>query len=234
MLRIRAFHAPDDQEAGERFAIGHKSVLEDLGVKVTSGSADWISDPNVYVIVVEDTKNDNHIVGGARVHLAHFNGVLPMVEAVSKVDDKIGSEIEKLIPARTAELCGMWNSRAVMGLGLGAKYVMRSAIALADQLELGTMLSFASRATRQRGYDKGFEPLVTVGDRGEFNYPKLDLIATAVICYDPQVLSLAKPEERDEIMKLRNKLDFETSEKWPKGEFDVHYALDMKLRKLVQ
>lgn len=234
MLRIRAFHAPDDQEAGQRFAIGHKKVLEDLGVKVTSGSDDWISDPSVYVIVVEDTKNEDFIVGGARLHMAHQEGILPMVKAVSKVDTRIGPEIDKLMPGRTAELCGMWNSREVMGLGLGAKYMMRSAIALADQLELGTMLSFASRATRQRGYDKGFEPLITVGDRGEFNYPKLDLIATAVICYDPHVLSKAKEEERAEIMKLRNKLDFLTQENWPKGQFDVHYALNMHLKKLVQ
>ena len=227
MLRIRAFRAPDDQEAGEKFAIGHKKLLEDIGVKVTSGKNDWICDPSVYVMVVEDTEKDNAIVGGVRLHVATRDSVLPMEEAISKVERKVFVEIDKLIDEGTAEICGIWNDRSIMGLGLGAIYLMRSAIALSSQLGLSTILSFASKATRQRGYDKGFEPFTVIGNKGEFNYPKLDLIATAVICYDPLTLRLAKEKERSEIFKLRDSSKFIAIEKWPKGEFELEY--DLKL-----
>ena len=233
MLRIRAFRAPDDQEACEKFAIGHKKVLEDIGVKVTSGNNDWISDPYVYVMVVEDTEKNNEILGGVRLHVANRKTVLPMVEAISKVENKIIDEIDKLIEGGTAEICGIWNSRSIMGLGLGAIYLMRSSIALASQIGLETILSFASRATRQRGYEKGFEPFTVVGNKGEFNYPKLDLIATAVICYDPLELRLAKEKERVEISKLRNRLKFIATETWPKGEFELEYDLKLDSIKVI-
>lgn len=228
MLRIRAFNAPDDQNAGERFVYGHRKVLEDLGVKVTSSKSDWIDDPFVYVMVVEDLEKDNEVVGGTRLHVSHENGILPMEEAIGRVDDKIYGEVAKLREAGTAEIAGIWNSRSIMGLGLGAKFVMRSAIALSEQIGLQTMLSFASKATRSRGYEKGFEAFKNVGDNGEFNYPKLDLIATAVICYDLVNLPLATEFERNEILKLREKLNFTTQEEWPKGTFDLEYHLRMK------
>tara|TARA_R110002050_G_scaffold221792_2_gene357673 strand:+ start:44228 stop:44914 length:687 start_codon:yes stop_codon:yes gene_type:complete len=227
MLRIRAFKAIDDTDAGEKFAIGHKKVLEDIGVKVTSGNNDWVEDPNVFVMIVEDTAKDNEVLGGVRLHVANKITVLPMVEAISKVEDKIYGEINNLMDAGTAEICGIWNSRKVMGLGLGAIYLMRCSIALSTQVGLSTMLSFASRATRGRGYEKGFEPFTVVGNKGEFNYPKLDLIATAVICYDPEILSLATEKERNEIFKLRNKQNFIATETWPKGEFELEYNIKL-------
>ena len=202
-------------------------MLEDIGVKVTSGKNDWVDDPFVYVMVVEDTSNANEILGGVRLHVANHKTEMPMVEAIAKVDNRIYAEIDKLIDGGTAEICGIWNSRKIMGLGLGAIYLMRSSIALAPQIGLDSMLSFASRATRQRGYEKGFEPFTVVGNQGEFNYPKLDLIATAVVCYDPMELHLATEKERTEIFKLRNKLNFRATETWPKGEFDLEYRLKL-------
>lgn len=228
MLRIRAFKAPEDTDAGERFAVGHKKVLEDIGVKVTSGKNDWIDDPNVFVMIVEDTSKDFEVLGGVRLHRANDLTEMPMVEAIAKVDTRIYDEIEKLKYNGTAEICGIWNSRKIMGLGLGAIYLMRSSIALSTQIGLDTMLSFASRATRQRGYDKGFEPYTVVGNEGEFNYPKLDLIATAVVCYDPFTLSKAIEVERNEIFKLREQENFIATEKWPKGEFQLEYNLKLR------
>jgi len=225
MLRIRAFRAPDDPETGIKFAIGHRNVLESIGVKVTSDSTDWINDPFVYVLVVEDTSNDNNVVGGVRLHVANKETELPMVQAVGKVDPRVYTVIDKLMINGTAEIAGIWNSRAVMGMGLGAIYLMRAVIAIGSQIGLETILSFASKATLQRGFDKGFEPLTSIGANGEFNYPKMNLIATAVICRDHINMPLATDFEREEILKLRNLLKFKTREKWPRGEFDLEYQL---------
>jgi len=225
MLRIRAFRAPDDQETGYKFATGHRNVLESIGVKVTTDNTDWVDDPFVYVLVVEDTTNDNKVVGGVRLHIANKLNELPMVQAVGKVDPRVHSVINKLMINGTAEIAGIWNSREVMGMGLGAIYLMRSVIAIASQIGIETILSFASKATLQRGYDKGFEPLTSIGKNGEFNYPKMNLIATAVICYNHIEMPLATEYERNEINKLRSQLELKTSEKWPRGEFDLEYQL---------
>lgn len=228
MLKIRAFRAPDDPVAGKEFAAGHRKVLEDLGVKVTTDNTDWINDPYVYVLVAEDTENDNQVVGGVRLHIANKHSEIPMVQAVGAVDPRVYAEIDSLMEEGVAEIAGIWNSRAVMGKGLGAIYLMRSVIAIASQIGLKTILSFASMATRQRGYDKGFEPLVSIGRSGEFNYPKLNLIATAVVCYDHYNLPLATELERNEIFVLRKKLNFQTVVAWPRGEFDLEYQLELK------
>ena len=225
MLRIRAFRAPDDPDTGMKFAIGHRNVLESIGVKVTSDNTDWIHDPFVYVLVVEDTNNDNNVVGGVRLHVANDTSELPMVQAVGKVDPRVYDVIGQLKMNGTAEIAGIWNSRAVMGMGLGAIYLMRSVIAIGSQIGLETILSFASKATLQRGFDKGFEPLKTIGNNGEFNYPKMNLIATAVICRNHLNMPLATDFERSEILKLRDLLEFKTTAKWPRGEFELEYQL---------
>lgn len=228
MLRIRAFRAPEDQEAGKKFAYGHRQVLQDLGVKVTTDNTHWINDPNVFVLVVEDTDKNNEVVGGVRLHVANKESELPMVQAIGKVDSRVYGEIDKLMIDGTAEIAGIWNGRAIMGMGLGAVFLMRSVVAIASQIGLKTILSFASKATRQRGYDKGFEPMTTIGNNGEFNYPKMNLIATAVICKDHINLPLATDVERREILKLRSKLNFTTNEVWPRGEFELEYKLSLE------
>ena len=175
--------------------------------------------------MVEDTEKDNLVVGGVRLHVANTKTELPMVQAVGKVDPRVYSEIDKLMINGTAEIAGIWNSRAVMGMGLGAIYLMRSVIAIGSQIGIETILSFASKATLQRGYDKGFEPFTSIGDNGEFNYPKMNMIATAVICRNHINMPLATDFEKNEINKLRNLLEFKTNERWPRGEFELAYQL---------
>ena len=225
MLRIRAFRAPDDTEAGERFATGHKKVLEDIGVKVTSGKNDWVSDPYVYVMVVEDTANNNKVVGGARLHVANRISELPMVEAIGKVDNSIYNEIDDLVDEGVAEVCGLWNSHEIAGLGVGSNILVRICIAIAKQANLKRLVALVARHTLRKALQKGFEVITTVGDEGQFNYPKLDLVATAIVLNDIETLPVALESERNEILKLRENNFFTTTETWPKGEFDMEYQL---------
>jgi hypothetical protein len=151
-----------------------------------------------------------------------------MVEAIGHVDSKIYSEVDRLKQRGTAEIAGIWNGREVMGMGLGAIYLMRAVVAIASQLKLGTIMSLASKATLQRGYDKGFEPMTSVGNNGEFNYPKFNLIATVVIINDHYNMPLATEVERNEINKMRKLMCFETRVEWPRGEFMLEYQLQLK------
>ncbi len=227
MLRVRAFRAPDDVAAGEKFAEGHRKVLEDIGVKVTSGRNDWIHDPFVYVMVVEDTANENKVVGGARLHVANREKELPMVEAIAQVDKSIYSEIDQLIDNGVAEVCGLWNSHEIAGLGIGSNILVRICIAIAKQANLSKLVALVARHTLRKAIQKGFEVITTVGNEGKFNYPKLDLVATAIVLNDIELLPLAIEYERIEIMRLREKHFFVCMEKWPKGEFELEYQLQL-------
>ncbi len=225
MLRVRAFRAPDDMEAGERFALGHKKVLEDIGVKVTSGRNDWIADPFVYVMVVEDTANENKVVGGARLHVANREKELPMVEAIGQVDDGIYPQVDVMVDDGVAEVCGLWNSNEIAGLGIGSNILVRICIAIAKQANLTKLVALVARHTLRKAIQKGFEVITTVGDEGKFNYPKLDLVATAIVLNDVEDLSKAIEYERIEILELRRRNFFVCTVKWPKGEFELEYQL---------
>ncbi|MFT4753725.1 MAG: hypothetical protein ACI85Q_001273 [Salibacteraceae bacterium] len=225
MLRIRAFRAPDDVEAGERFAIGHRQVLEKIGVKVTSGKSDWVYDPFVYVMIVEDTSNNNKVVGGARLHIANRDSELPMVEAIGQVDGNIYSQIDDLVDGGVAEVCGLWNSHEIAGLGIGSNILVRICIALAKQANLSKLVALVAKHTLRKAIQKGFEVITTVGNEGKFNYPKLDLVATAIVLNDIDLLPKAIEYERIEILKLRERHYFVSTETWPKGQFELEYQL---------
>ena len=73
MLKIRAFRAIDDQYTCEKFVVGHRHVLESIGVtKVTSSKNEWMVNPAVFVIIVESQDREK-VFGGARVHVSGGN-----------------------------------------------------------------------------------------------------------------------------------------------------------------
>lgn len=227
MYRIRAFWAPDDHTACEKFAEGHANVLAEIGVKVTSGSNDWIDDPFVYVLVAEDTETDE-VVGGARLHIAHDGAQLPMETAIARVDPKIHEIIARYKEAGTCEVCGLWNSRKVSGKGLGISFLTRSCLALNLQLRMGSILALVAKHTLRMSKEKGFVPIREVGDEGRFNYPRLNLVATAVILEDPNLLIHADGEERDIIKHLSQEPQQIRMEYWPRGDFELEYDLKLK------
>lgn len=228
MLRIRAFYACNEPETGLRFVEGHRQVLESIGVKVTSGGAEWVNKSNVIVLVVENTET-NAIVGGARLHIATETDELPMETAISKVDNKVHDFVKIYRDNGVAEVCGLWNSNEIAGLGIGSNTLVRACIALSEQAGLDSLVALVAKHTYRRATHKGFEVVTTLGDEGKFNYPKLDLIATAILLKDPLELSSAKDAERELISEMRNRVNFVNIEKWPKGEYQMEYNLNLEV-----
>jgi hypothetical protein len=75
----------------------------------------------------------------------------------------------------------------------------------------------------------GSSILSSVGKNGTFYYPKLDLIATAVLLKDVDTLPKAHARERDKVMFLRNNPKCIIQEKSPfKNVYiNVHYDLEI-------
>jgi hypothetical protein len=68
-----------------------------------------------------------------------------------------------------------------------------------------------------------------VGNNGTFYYPKLDLLATAVLLEDAITLSNGHPREKERMLFMRNHLTMTTVEKSPFKNYyvKVHYALKL-------
>ncbi|SFU16602.1 hypothetical protein SAMN04489724_4575 [Algoriphagus locisalis] len=203
MFKLIAFKAVDDRERCLKFVEGHRQVLESIGVKkVTSANDKWMENPDVIVVIVESDE-DGLIYGGARIHKANAEHPLPIVEAIEDLDKSIRDIINKDIDAGTGEICGLWNSRKITGMGIGAIFMSKACLALAPKLGLTSMYALLAPMTVKLGYETGYEILTQVGNNGTFYYPKLDLIATAMKLHDAVGLPLVTPEFRESVQKIR-------------------------------
>ncbi len=229
-LRIRAFRANDDPKTCAKFIEGHSKVLENHGIgKVTSSKNSWADSPAVFVIVVESQDGERRY-GGARVHAADGKTVLPIEEATGYMDPNIYEIVKQRAINGTGELCGLWNSKEVAGLGVGSLFPSRAAVVIANQIGLTTMFSLCSPATVRFNKWIGSEVLTTVGNNGTFYYPKLDLIATAVFLEDAVTLKNAHPREREKMLFLRNNLHYITEEKSPFKNVVVTVQYDLQVQ----
>lgn len=203
MFRLIAFKAINDPVRCGKFIEGHRQVLESIGVKkVTSAKEDWINNPDVVVVIVE-SEEDGKVYGGARIHKANKDFPLPMVEAIEGLDSSIKEVINRDLDAGTGEVCGLWNSRQISGLGIGAIFMSKACLALTPKLGLTSLYALFAPTTVKLGLMMGYEILTQVGNNGTFYYPKLDLIATAMKLHDAINLPLTSQEHRDSIFQIR-------------------------------
>jgi hypothetical protein len=222
MINVRVFRAPDDPEACMRFYTGHLKLLEIyFGIaQVTSGSADWMQHENTIVIIVEDdTRTKTY--GGARVQIADGVLPLPIETAIGKYDEKIYSYVKK----GSAEICGMWNSKEVAGMGIGSQVLARVGVVLGAQLPIDTYHVLCAPITTRVGKRVGFVIDESLGNNGTFFYPKDDFLATAMVITDPYELPYADPKEKLLIADLRENPIQSKIEVGPKGSYEVNYSL---------
>ncbi|MHA7128025.1 hypothetical protein [Algoriphagus namhaensis] len=203
MFRMIAFKAINDHARCRKFIEGHRQVLESIGVKkVTSDNEEWINNPDVIVVIVESVE-DGNVYGGARIHKANDQFPLPMVEAIAELDVSIKEVIKEDLDAGTGEICGLWNSRKISGLGIGAIFMSKACLALTPKLGLKSLYALFAPMTVKLGLEMGYEILTEVGNNGTFYYPKLDLIATAMKLYDAEGIPKTSEKHREAIFKIR-------------------------------
>lgn len=228
MIQIRTFRAPDDQEACEKFIVGHKKLLEIFGItKITSNRQDWVDDYNTIVILVED-KDTKIVYGGARVQLVSKDFPLPIEIAIGRYDERIYEMIKgDQQKGGTCEICGLWNSREVAGMGIGSYILSRVGVAIAKQLPVISLFVLCAPITVKMGLRLGCTVEKELGNEGLFYYPKDDLVATVMRMKDIDDLSLATELERDKILSLRSNPRQFVKERGPKGTFEVEYNLEI-------
>ncbi|MEX6687320.1 hypothetical protein QTN47_07425 [Danxiaibacter flavus] len=222
---IRIFRADENPDDTMRYIQGHRKILEAYGVtQVTSASLDWMNEPYTFIVMVESAELGK-VMGGARIQIASGQLPLPIETAIDDLDTSIFDYVKAKIPGRTAEFCGLWNSREVAGFGIGSIFLGRVGVAIIEQLRLGSLFAFASQATYKNCMRVGFRIIKKLGINGTFYYPKEDLLATALIIEDPADLEGANEEDRERILDMRNRPVQTAIEKGPKGEIIVNYDL---------
>jgi hypothetical protein len=224
MVKIRAFRAIDDKEACMKFIEGHRRLLEiHFGVaKVTSSSNDWVNSENTIVIIVEDETGEK-VYGGARVQMVDGKIQLPIEHALGHYDPRIYEYVKE----GCAEICGMWNSMEVAGMGIGSLILCRECVSIVNQLPIDKIYVLCAPVTTRMGKRVGAVVEESLGDKGIFFYPKDDFVATAMAILDVDVLEHADEKERENIFELRANPNQIKKEKGPKGEFEVSYQLEI-------
>lgn len=226
-VRIKAFRAVDFPEECDRFIEGHSRVLTSVGVdQVTSSSHDWKFNPASFVIICE-SPDGKKIYGGSRVHALGGTQDLPIEEATVGLDDSVPNHVRKFAKYGTGELCGLWNSIEVAGMGIGAVYLIRCAIAICPSLGIGTLWALCSPFTTRIARNYSFVQYISVGDEGKFYYPKIDLIATACLIQDTEKLEGGNPKETDVIFELRKKMNVVRFEENRGRKLEVDYQLEI-------
>ncbi|WP_373495960.1 hypothetical protein [Aquiflexum sp.] len=225
MFSFKAFRAIDDPTSCLRFIEGHANVLREYGVtKVSSSNNFWMYNPYVYVVSVEDIRT-GIMVSGVRIHIANRGYPLPIEEAIAKIDRKIFDVVDIYRENGTGEVAGMWNSKSIAGYGIGSLFLSRTAIAIASQLKLESLLALCSEVTIQPTLDKGFQVEESLGKKGKFRYPNVDFISTCAVLRDVENIPLALPTEKRYIFDLRKNFDSIRTENSPKGNIEIRYDL---------
>lgn len=212
-----------------KFAEGHHNVLKSYGVtQVTSADLSWLSNPDVYVIIVETTAGQR-VLGGTRIHVANENFPLPMEGALGVIDPRVCQLVAEQRARGVGELCGLWTAKEATGQGLSILLtdagVAEAGIALAQQLELASLYVLCAPWTMKMASNAGFTIVEAVGNKGTFMYPMPDLLATLLVIDDIDTLARATPEERERIYDLRRNPKQTKVEYGPKGKLEVEYDL---------
>ncbi len=228
-IRIRAFRATDDYNTCLKFFDGHKKVLENHGItNVISSNLDWAYKSSVFIVVVESIY-ENKLLGGVRLHVADGLTPLPIEEATSEMDPRIHMVVQDYAKYGTGELCGLWNSVEVAGYGIGSLFSIRASTVITEQIGIESLFFLCSPLTVRFNKWVGSRVITEIGNNGTFYYPKLDLLATAVILEDAINLKNAHPRERDKMMFLRENLSVISQEKSPFKNVEIKVHYDLKL-----
>lgn len=198
---------------------------------ITSANLDWAFTPSSVVIMIRK-EITGKLIGGARLQLVDDVLSIPLEDAVKDKDSKVSAYLANLAgTGAIGEICGLWNTREGAKLGIGSKFLTRSAFVVAAQLNLKSSVMLCAPTTVKMATSMGCDVITELGDEGKFYYPKIDLIATAMIKKDALDLTTVNLEDRRIIESLLKKPN-QTLEHTTRGGNAVSVEYNLKLNKI--
>lgn len=227
MFQIRAFRAIDETSMCSDYISGHIQVLKDYGIEnITSNNNTWVTNSNMYCFIAKDASDE--LIGGIRIQVADGIVPLPVEDAVGKMDSKIFNLVKGYaINGGVGELCGLWNSRKVKGIGISV-ILIRAAISAINQLKFHTLTGICAEYSLEMFQNVGFVINIDLGNNGKFVYPNENYIARVVGILNSTTLEAASVYDKERMLSLRETPIQKRIEKGPKEEFTVNYNLIVK------
>ncbi len=228
-LKFRAFRPVDDLVLSERYLKGHTRVLEDYGItNITSNNRVWLEMDSIYGVVAENEEGE--LVGGIRVQMADGVHPLPVEKAVGHMDARIHDVVKKFYDNGVGELSALWNAKSVAGYGVSV-LLTRAGISMTNQMNCNTLVGICGDYTLEMFRNVGFVVDKTLGDNGEFFYPKQDFIARVLGILNSKNLETAEEVNRERMLSLRNNPIQHFFEDGPKGQVEIDYNLILPEKK---
>lgn len=203
MVVVEVYRAIDHFTECKEFIIGHRKVLQVFDIaNITSANLEWAFSPSSVVLMIK-REEDGKLIGGARLQLVDDVLSIPLEEAIQDKDVNVHDYLKSLASnGAVGEICGLWNTREGAKLGIGGKFLTRSAFVVANQLNLRTSVMLCAPTTVKMAASMGCDIITELGEEGKFYYPKIDLIATAMIKKDATDLTNVNTDDRKIIENL--------------------------------
>lgn len=223
-LKFRAFRAINDYESCTKFRDGHVTVLKDYGItNITTNNDEWMKNPNIYCIVAENETGE--VDGGIRIQISDYKNLLPVEKAIGKMDPRIHDIVSELrFKGGVGELCALWNSKRVAGLGISI-LLTRAGISAINQLKFNTLMGICAEYTLKMFQQVGFVVDNSLGLKGEFPYPNPNYIARVLGIMNAATLETAAAYDKERMQNLRDNPVQMTLEKTEKAEINIDYNL---------
>lgn len=225
-VQLRIVKATDDPDTVDRYIHGHEEVLLNNGVSLSKGYDYWRSLDSVYLLVAESIDSLT-CFGGARLHVWNGSDPLPMQLFLSNLEPRIFVELDEYARSNSGivEIAGLWNSRAVAGLGLGSEHLIRTSIAATAFMEPRNVFTFCSPFVSRFADDFGFKSYDRLGKSGKFPFPDDRWMSTINYLEDKLELMNAKEEEREKIFELRKSRNFSKTYTDRGRTLQIHFKL---------
>ncbi|KAA6438976.1 hypothetical protein FEM33_14835 [Dyadobacter flavalbus] len=222
------FKASDNIPACYQYIEHHQKMLKKYNAaNITSGISDWIENEHTYLLLLRSYP-DSALFGGARIQIKNSGLLLPVEKALKDYQENLLSKVAFSFH-RVAELCGVWfkfNKNAI-GCGFSSMQLIRSAVAIAPQLQIDRLLAFCSPTTFPLCLNTGGQVVSEVGDQGKLLYPNAAIVSTLVVYDDLVNLKHARKQEKEIIFSLRQDSFHPMTFKGILGEGTLHFDLDL-------
>jgi hypothetical protein len=230
-LTFRAFRAINDIDTCLKFVEEHRNVLKDYGItNITTNTDEWMHNSNIYCIIAESVI-DKKIIGGVRLQLSGLQHKLPVELAIGEMDRNIYKIIENYRNnGGIAELCALWNAKAVAGVGVSLLLV-RAAVALANQLKIVTLVCICADYTLKMFQQVGFVVNNSLGLQGEFPYPNATYTARVLGLLNVITFGNAHEYDKQRIQSLCDQPNQQIKEKGTYQDIMVDYNLIIDKKK---
>jgi len=163
--------------------------------------------------------------GAIRIQMSDGVKPLPIQTAIGEMDPRIHHLIDNYYKTGgVGELCGLWNSKEVAGMGLSF-VLTRACVSIINQIKFRTLVGICAEYTLKMFRSVGFVIDESLGLKGEFAYPNPTYVTRVLGILNAETLETAEPFDKERMLSLREDPQITRQENGPKGYFEVEYRM---------